>query len=271
MDLPRPAARLLRELAALAGPEWRRVEGGLLAPEWVAAGGTERSPAPAGAALRATPGKQSFRAHLPRGLACLVKRHEPEARRGRASRPPALAALAEALFALRLAAAGIRVPRPLAACRAGESSWVALELVAHRGSLEEALLRDPEHVRRRLPEIARLLAQLHRAGFHHRDFYLCHLLEEEGTGALVLIDLERVGELGARARRWRAKDLGALVFSLRPGLAHTSALRFLARYARELELGRAAARRLAAAALRVAARIARHRPRHGAPPLGLAR
>src|SRR5262249_5650248 len=67
-----------------------------------------------------------------------------------------------------------------------------------------------------IKEAARLTREFHKAGFVHRDYYLCHIyvcFAEQGRLSLRLIDLERV-EHGRLAQwRWRRKDLAALHYS----------------------------------------------------------
>src|SRR5207248_1593154 len=56
-----------------------------------------------------------------------------------------------------------------------------------------------------------LVAQLHAAGLHHRDLYLCHFfakVEPDGRVDVRLIDAARVGHLGGflTRARWIVKD-----------------------------------------------------------------
>lgn len=64
--------------------------------------------------------------------------------------------------------------------------------------------------------LAGLMADFHRAGFVHRDFYACHVFMDERDGAmdLTLIDLARVFVPRRRRRRWRVKDLAQLKYSM---------------------------------------------------------
>jgi lipopolysaccharide core heptose(I) kinase len=101
--------------------------------------------------------------------------------------------------------------------------------------------REGETVRRKrrlIRDIARLARRFHRSGFHHRDFYLCHVfvreLADEGEPwALHLIDLQRVLWPGAGkvGRRWLVKDLSQMNYSAPPGVVTRSdKLRFLREY-----------------------------------------
>lgn len=61
---------------------------------------------------------------------------------------------------------------------------------------------------------SRLAAQLHRAGLHHQDLYLCHFFLRESDGDVRLIDVSRVGRLPRfLAKRWVVKDLGQFWYS----------------------------------------------------------
>src|SRR5205085_11401166 len=78
---------------------------------------------------------------------------------------------------------------------------------------------------RLLVPTADLAAQLHRAGLHHRDLYLCHFMvklgEDAADGAATeatdvrLIDTARVRRLGGllTRRRWIVKDLAQFWYS----------------------------------------------------------
>lgn len=141
------------------------------------------------------------------------------------------------------------------------------EFAAARGG--EALLRK----RRLVAEIARLARKFHGSGFHHRDFYLCHVFVRELDGAagetgwaLHLIDLQRVRRPGPGrvGRRWLVKDLSQMNYSAPAGVVtRTDKVRFLREY---LALGSrrrsgrldAGARRLVADIEAKTKRIARH-------------
>ncbi len=70
-----------------------------------------------------------------------------------------------------------------------------------------------------LPGIARLAADLHNAGLHHRDLYLCHFFIDpcDSSAGLHLIDPGRVSRLPVFPLnlRWIVKDLAQLCYSLR--------------------------------------------------------
>lgn len=159
-----------------------------------------------------------------------------------------------------LAAAGLRVPLPLASGERDERgrrrSFVALAQLA--GEPLDALPRPPTPAARRaqVHALADLVARLHGAGFWHRDLYLCNVFSDERLG-LGLLDCERVDHRdGGPPLRWRVKDLAALDYSA-PDATGSERLRFLRRY---LGLARLdpAAHRLARAVRRKARRLARH-------------
>jgi len=94
---------------------------------------------------------------------------------------------------------------------------------------------DPlEPVDRRREFIAKAadwIGVFHRAGFCHRDLYLCHIFLTEQKD-LVLIDLHRTFKPRLFKTRYRIKDLAQLYFSS-PGqaISRSDRLRFYLRYA----------------------------------------
>jgi len=113
----------------------------------------------------------------------------------------------------------------------GESleQWVPWHLAPSRRE------RRWEIRHRRLDQLAELVARLHKAGFVHRDLYLCHIFitTDGGQDRLTLIDLQRVFRPRWRRRRWIIKDLAALNFSTPVDrVGRFERLRFLCRYLR---------------------------------------
>ncbi len=139
---------------------------------------------------------------------------------------------------------------------------------------------DPGRTREKrqlLRSMGELVRRFHRAGFVHRDLYLCHILIRKtgGEPVLHLIDLGRVGRpRGWRRRRGIVKDLAALLFSSWPSEAtwvrsrvftDTDRMRFARAYlgGRLTPEAKAWLRRVVRRARRVARREAR---RGGAAP-----
>ncbi len=172
---------------------------------------------------------------------------------------PVFSGLRELENLLALAAAGLRVPRVVAA---GEEtrglrrrSFVALEALAG----EPVDGPPPAAARARFDlvrAVAGLVARLHAAGFWHKDLYLGNVLRAP-DGALGLIDCERVERrAGGPPLRWRIKDLAAVDLSAR-WATRADRARFLRAYLGVPRLD-ADARRLARAVRRKSATMARH-------------
>ncbi|MCP4593259.1 MAG: hypothetical protein GY842_21180 [bacterium] len=140
-----------------------------------------------------------------------------------------------------LARADLGAPEPIAYAEEVTFGWErrsALVMGAARGvSLErwcaEHRTALPQSV---LASLAELVARFHSLGIAHRDLYLAHVFAhglEEAKPELSLIDLQRVIEMGWRARRWMVKDLAALNYSTPPWAASPRArLRWLKWYLR---------------------------------------
>ena len=94
------------------------------------------------------------------------------------------------------------------------------------------LLREKRSLIRAVAALAR---RMHRCGFNHQDFYLCHIfarLSEAGAPDLKLIDLQRVGCRRLFPLRWIIKDLAQLHYSSSElPISDRDRLRFLAGYA----------------------------------------
>lgn len=180
---------------------------------------------------------------------------------------PPLDARAEARNAERLLALGIAAPRPLATAarwRVGRLSLVretTVVLAEVRGASLEELLRerklDPRARRRVAAALGAIVGIMHRASIFHRDLYLCHVLREEETGRLALIDVARAARRRLGRGRWRAKDLGALLSSARGLATRGDAVAFLRSYLGVERLPRAA-RPLVARAIAKARALERH-------------
>ena len=173
---------------------------------------------------------------------------------------------------------GVEVPEVAAA---GESigpwgrlqSFLIVAELTGRTALNEILpdlvrtIEPPEFEtlkRSLIAETAEITAKLHAARVFHKDLYLCHFFldpswNESSTGRrLTLIDLHRLGRHHWFAERWRAKDLGQLLYSTFEveGIEPRDRLRFWVHYQRALGLSRP--RLKLRAASRKAARYAKH-------------
>ena len=114
---------------------------------------------------------------------------------------------------------------------------VSLEHYGVPGRMPIHSLAEKRVVIRRLGRIA---GRMHAGGLNHRDFYLCHFHVPGSAAArplitehspIHLIDLHRAQVRHRTPLRWRAKDLGGLLFSaLENGLTRTDCLRFIAEY-----------------------------------------
>ncbi len=105
---------------------------------------------------------------------------------------------------------------------------------------------DFERLKRGLArEMAEIAATLHNAHVFHKDLYLCHyfldLARFDTPGQrLALIDLHRLAEHRLLVERWRAKDLGQLLYSSQDidGITCRDRLRFWVHYQRSARLRR---------------------------------
>ena len=108
---------------------------------------------------------------------------------------------------------------------------------------------------------ADLAAQLHTAGLHHRDLYLCHFMAKLDRAAvdLKLIDVARVGRLNSflTRRRWVIKDLAQFWYSTtkHSSITDHQRQRWLARYAEQRGVN---ADRLGGAVQRKSIAISKH-------------
>ncbi len=101
-------------------------------------------------------------------------------------------------------------------------------------SLEAVVLDQPQRFPRRWAErLAAFIADFHRAGFIHRDLYLCHIFVELQSDQPIfrLIDLARLFRPRWRRQRWLVKDLASLNYSTPPAAATScDRLRFFKTY-----------------------------------------
>ncbi|MEM7218066.1 MAG: lipopolysaccharide core heptose(I) kinase RfaP [Pseudomonadota bacterium] len=227
-----------------------------------------------GEVYRRAPGRETRRVCIG-GEAFFLKRHRGVGWREIAKnvlvgRAPVVGAGSEFEALQTLRAAGVRVPRPVAFAERGRNparreSLLLLDAVEPSQSLEDlrfALAAGPAVGRRAaLREVAAITRAMHACGVNHRDLYICHFLcapqHADAPQDLTLIDLHRAQRRAAVPRRWRVKDLGALLFSaaalrlsrrdrLRFVRAYTGDLREALRDARALRLWRDVEARAAA-------------------------
>lgn len=159
-------------------------------------------------------------------------------------RRPVLGAEVEWRALRHLQAAGIGAARPLGFGARGlnparRQSVVAMAELTGMTSLEDAVSEwrqqspAPAAKRALLVAAADLARRMHDSGLNHRDFYLCHILRHGETGNLFLLDLHRAQIRRRVPRRWRIKDLSALLFSAAgAGLTRRDLLRFVSAYRR---------------------------------------
>lgn len=120
-------------------------------------------------------------------------------------------------------------------------SFIVTRALEHTVDLEHGLLAvlnwpglgRAAQKRRLIRDVAALAHRLHAHGINHRDFYLCHLRVDrdgptplDGPIKLYVMDLHRAQLRRHTPRRWIAKDLSALLYSL---LSNPSAVAFTRR------------------------------------------
>ena len=139
---------------------------------------------------------------------------------------PVLGARNEFEACRRLRRHGVAAPRVAAFAERGRNparrrSLVVCDAVEGCRSLEElaGCAKLSRALRRRLISAAgTLLGAVHAAGVYHRDCYAGHLLFHPTSGAtgsveLTIIDLHRARVRVPLPKRWRQRDLAALLFS----------------------------------------------------------
>ena len=146
-----------------------------------------------------------------------------------------------------LAQVGLRAPVAAAygastGHQAQRQSFVLCDELAGFTSLEDVTEEWPERApnpyqkRKMLYAVAQFARAFHGYGFIHRDFYICHLLADdgrlsEGHVSLAVLDLHRARRFSQVPRRWLKRDLAALLFSsLDLGYSRRDWLRFIRLY-----------------------------------------
>lgn len=163
-------------------------------------------------------------------------------------RLPVIGAANEWRAIQRLEALGVETMRLAAYGKEGwnpatQRSFVVTRELENTISLEDYCrdwARHPPpfaHKQRLLRRVAAMTRELHQNGVNHRDLYICHFLlrlpwdGREENLHLYLIDLHRVQLRNHVPRRWRAKDVGSLLFSASHiGLTRRDVWRFLREY-----------------------------------------
>jgi tRNA A-37 threonylcarbamoyl transferase component Bud32 len=151
----------------------------------------------------------------------------------------------------KMLAAGFRVPQPAAGGLLSDGRGLFATVRLHdRYPMDDiwSTLDRKKAVR----AVADLARRLHACSLCHKDLYLNHLFVARGGDEITIIDLARM--IRTRARRWRVKDLAALLMSAQGLWSRTDAMRALKRYGGD--------RKLARAVIRKAAKMARHVPRN---------
>lgn len=198
-----------------------------------------------------------------------------------AGKRPVLGAGNEFAACQRLAAHGVRAPRVAAFGACGRNparrrSFLICPALAGMASLEELTageVLNPRLRRRLVAAAGDLLRVMHDAGVHHRDCYLAHIFADtaqwaEGRVALAVIDLHRAWIRHRLPRRWRRRDLAALLVSAAAlRLTGRERLRFAAAYAGDAATWRRDGR-FWRGVLRRANRLRQRRARRGRPATG---
>lgn len=114
-----------------------------------------------------------------------------------------------------------------------------------------------------IDRLAAFIRRFHQTGYRHRDLYFAHIFHST-SGAFCLIDLARAFQ-PILHRRFRVKDLAQLYYSApRDSFSLTDRLRFYRAYAGCKSLG-PSDKKLIAAIVQKARRMARHNRKHRIP------
>lgn len=208
-----------------------------------------------GEIYRAAPGRETLAVTID-GNRYLLKRHTGVGwgeivKNLLQMRPPVLGAVNEYRGLSHLAALGITAPRVVDFQWRGRNparrqSYLLSEYLEHTVSLEHygvaarMPIKSPAEKRTVIRRLAGIARRMHEGGLNHRDFYLCHFHVPGSLTArppitaaspIHLIDLHRAQIRRRTPLRWRAKDLGGLLFSaLDNGLTRGDCLRFVSAY-----------------------------------------
>lgn len=143
-------------------------------------------------------------------------------------RLPCLGAKVEWDALLAFHEAGLATMLPVALGQGGSESFLITAELTGCTKLSECPTEEQTDW---VVPVAEVAQRMHRAGLHHQDFYLGHLLRpDDHTGPVHIIDLGRVQKHGPWfARRWIVKDLAQLNYSAKRARA-TDRLRFWQAY-----------------------------------------
>lgn len=146
----------------------------------------------------------------------------------------------------RLAELGVDSMEPVVFFESGvnpatRKSCIVTKALTNMVSLEEFVLGPSFNFRakrRLITKLAGISRLLHENGINHRDYYLCHFLMDRRQGfgkgqplRLYLIDLHRAQLREKTPVRWKAKDVGGLLYSaLGTGLTKRDLYRFIKTY-----------------------------------------
>lgn len=200
-----------------------------------------------GEVVRDVAGRQTLRVELG-GSVYYLKRHQGVGfteilKNWLVGKRPILGARNEYEACRHLESRGLTAPRVAAfaeddAPAPARASFVLTDELVGYEDLKVKTLRwlevepTPLEKRRLLMRVADFARRFHDAGLVHRDFYLCHLLEHpDADRPLGVLDLHRALIFEEIPRRWRLKDLAALLYSsLDLPVSRLSWLRFVRVY-----------------------------------------
>ncbi len=157
-------------------------------------------------------------------------------------RKPVLGARDEYIALDSLARAGIGAPVPVAFGQRGNDpatleSFVVTQSLGDAVTLEDLTMDwraappAPRAKWRLIRAVGDIARRMHGIGLNHRDFYLCHILQDRAGEHFYLLDLHRAQIRPAVPRRWLVKDIAGLMMSaLEIGLTRRDRLRFVEAY-----------------------------------------
>jgi heptose I phosphotransferase len=185
--------------------------------------------------------RQTMRCEAPSGRVYYVKRYNSPPGEsfwaGLLARQFSSPAAREWAVLRRLERLGIAAPHPAACIEERNGKRVARAALITAGlpaeiSLEKIILEQPLPPARRqrfARELGAILRAMHEGGVNHRDFYLVHIRVGEDD-KLYVTDLNRADIRKRVTRRWRVKDVAALLHSAPAAVTATDKARFARAY-----------------------------------------